>query len=249
VSALVETDGLSESDAVVVVLEQEETAPPSVSEQAEEVARAAATLSLRGAELAAARRLPELRPVARDVVGLAVLSVALITAFGFGNWGAASALSTVMSDWQAALVLTATWIAIGILVAAVLLRGGPLARNWRRVVAPASADNLQERQEGVDQAERELRESIDRLGEAIADAAERKIAAAVLPLAGGMVEVGEEMVDATDEIIEKADEITDVIEERLPGGVVVNRVFDFVLVPGRFGIRIARSVLSVDRNE
>ena len=58
-----------------------------------------------------------------------------------------------------------------------------------------------------------------------------------------------EMVDATDEIIEKADEITDVIEERLPGGVVVNRVFDFVLVPGRFGVRIARSVLSVDRNE
>jgi hypothetical protein len=58
-----------------------------------------------------------------------------------------------------------------------------------------------------------------------------------------MVEVGEEMVDATDELIEKADEITDVIEEQVPGGIVVNRVVDFVLVPGRFGIRIARSVL------
>ena len=58
---------------------------------------------------------------------------------------------------------------------------------------------------------------------------------------------GRAMVDATDEIIEKADEITDVIEERLPGGVVVNRAFDFVLMPGRFGVRVVRSVLSVER--
>jgi hypothetical protein len=228
---------------VVVVLEEEEAAPVAVSERAEQVARAAATLSLRGAELAAARRAPELRPVARDLVGLAVLALAGITAFGFVNWAAASALSTTLADWAAALVLAAAWIAIGVLVAALFLRGGPLSRNWRRVVAPATADNLQERQEAVEQAGRSLREAIDEFGEAVAQAAEQKIAAAVLPLAGGMVEVGEEMVDATDEIIEKADEITDAIEERVPGGIVVNRVVDFVLVPGRFGIRIARSVL------
>jgi len=148
-----------------------------------------------------------------------------------------------MPDWAAALVLAAAWIAIGVLIAAVFLRGGPLSRNWRRVVAPASADNLQEREEAVEQAGASLREAIDQFGEAVAQAAEQKIAAAVLPLAGGMVEVGEEMVEATDDLVEKADEITDVIEERLPGGVVVNRVVDFVLVPGKFGIRIARSVM------
>jgi hypothetical protein len=240
---MAQTDGHSETDAVVVVLEEEETAPVPVSERAEQVARAAATLSMRGAELAAARRAPELRPVARDVAGLAALALAGITAFGFANWAAASALSTTMADWAAALVLAAAWIAIGLLVAALFLRGGPLSRNWRRLVAPAAADNLQERQDAVGEAGRNLREAIDEFGEAVAQAAEQKIAAAVLPLAGGMVEVGEEMVDATDEIIEKADEITDVIEERLPGGIVVNRVVDFVLVPGRFGIRIARSVL------
>jgi hypothetical protein len=240
---MAQTDGHSETDAVVVVLEEEETAPVPVSERAEQVARAAATLSMRGAELAAARRAPELRPVARDLAGLAALALAGITAFGFANWAAASALSTTMADWAAALVLAAAWIAIGLLVAALFLRGGPLSRNWRRLVAPAAADNLQERQDAVGEAGRNLREAIDEFGEAVAQAAEQKIAAAVLPLAGGMVEVGEEMVDATDEIIEKADEITDVIEERLPGGIVVNRVVDFVLVPGRFGIRIARSVL------
>jgi methyl-accepting chemotaxis protein len=167
----------------------------------------------------------------------------VITAFAFVNWAAASALSTVMTDWEAGLVLAAAWIAAGALVAALLLCGGPLSRNWRRVVTPASADNLQERQEAVDEAGQRLREAIDQFGDAVAEAAEQRIAAAVLPLAGGMVEVGEEMVEATDEIIDKADEITDMIEEKVPGGIVVNRVVDFVLVPGRFGIRVARSVL------
>lgn len=239
---MAQTDGHSEPDAVVVILE-EETASVPVSERAEQVARAAATLSVRGAELAAARRAPELRPVARDLAGVAALALAGITAFGFANWAAASALSTTMADWVAALVLAAAWIAIGLLVAALFLRGGPLSRNWRRIVAPAAADSLQKRQEAVEQAGRSLHEAIDLFGEAVAEAAEQKIAAAVLPLAGGMVEVGEEMVEATDEMIEKADEITDVIEERLPGGIVVNRVVDLVLVPGKFGIRIARSVL------
>jgi hypothetical protein len=237
-------DGQRESDAVVVILEEEETARVPVSERAEQVARAGATLSLRGAELAAARRTPELCPLARDVVGLAAFALAAITAFGFANWAAASALSTALTDWAAALALAAAWIAIGVLAAGLLLRGGPLARNRRRLLAPASADNLEERQAAVDEAGRELREAIDQFGEAIAGAAQDAIAAAVLPLAGGMVEVGEDMVDATDTVIEKADEITDAIEESVPGGIVINRVFDFVLVPGRFGIRIARSVLS-----
>src|SRR5690242_18296095 len=101
---MAETDGHSEPDAVVLVLEEEETASVPVSKRAEQVARAAATLSLRGAELAAARRAPELRPVARDLAGVAVLALAAITAFGFANWAAASALSTTMGDWAAALV-------------------------------------------------------------------------------------------------------------------------------------------------
>ena len=144
---MAQTDGQSVTDVVVVI--EEETVTPRVSDQAEEVARAAAALSLRGAELATVRRLPTLRPVARDVAALAALSVTLITAFVFANWAAASALSTVLTDWQAALVLTAAWPAIGIVVAAVLLRGGPLARNWRRVAAPTSPENLEEREQAV----------------------------------------------------------------------------------------------------
>lgn len=237
------------ADSVVILATDDETARASVSEHVEQVARAAASLTFRAAELGTARRLPQVRHAAREVVGVAALCASLITAFGFGNWAAASALSTVLTDWQAALVLAAAWVTVGVLLTAWLLPAEKLVRNPRRVLAPASADNLEERQKALEQAEQTLRETIDRLGEAIAFAAEQRIAAAVLPLAGGMVEVGEEMVEATDEVIEAADEITDVIEERLPGGEVVNRVFDVVLVPGRFGVRIARSVLSVGRSE
>lgn len=240
---MAQTDGQHGPDTFVVVVETEEAASVPVSERAEQVARAAAMLSVRGAELAAARRAPELRPVARDAAGIAALALAGVTAFAFANWAAASALSTAMADWAAGLVLAAAWIAIGVLAGVLLLRGGPLSRNWRRIVEPAAAGNLRELEEAVDEAGRRLREAIDEFGDAIAQAAEQKIAAAVLPLAGDMVEVGEEMVDATDEIIEKTDEITDAIEETVPGGIVINRVVDFVLVPGKFGIRVARSVL------
>jgi hypothetical protein len=64
-------------------------------------------------------------------------------------------------------------------------------------------------------------------------------------LLGVMVRAGEGMVDATGDVIEAADEITDALEERLPGGIVVNRAFDIALVPGKFGVRVARSVLKV----
>ncbi len=70
----------------------------------------------------------------------------------------------------------------------------------------------------------------------------------ILPIAGGVVEAGEGMVDATDDVIEAADEITDALQERLPGGVVVNRAFDLVLVPGKFGVRVARVVLKVGQD-
>ena len=64
-------------------------------------------------------------------------------------------------------------------------------------------------------------------------------------LLGVMVRAGEGMVDATGDVFEAADEITDALEERLPGGIVVNRAFDIALVPGKFGVRVARSVLKV----
>ncbi len=51
------------------------------------------------------------------------------------------------------------------------------------------------------------------------------------------------VVDAGDEIIESADEIVESITEDVPGGGVVNQMWDVVLMPGRFGVRVATTVL------
>ena len=223
----------------------EENDRQPVAEVAEEVGRDAATLALRRAQLELAEQAPEVRHVAFDLAAAAICGLALLTAFVFGNWAVASALSSSLPGWQAPLVLAAAWAAIGLVAAGLLERrkhllGGLLADR---------TDTMRRRRAALEEAEHELGDTLGRLSDAIAQAAEDRIAAAILPLAGGMVEVGEGMVEATDDVVEAADEITDVIEETVPGGVVVNRAFDVALAPGRFGIRVARTAFKISRDE
>jgi hypothetical protein len=249
-------DGDSTTAVIVVTEVEAETAPDaeaeadgSVSEGVEGVARAAGLVALRGADVIAARRQPDVRRAVIDLGSLAIVVAAAVTAFAFANWAAASALTTAVSDWFAALIMAAIWIAVAVLLAAFLLRGDRSLVSYRkRFLAKDAAETLPERQEALEEAEQELRVQLDALADAIGAAAQERITAAILPLAGGMVEVGEEMVDATDEVIDAADEITDAIEERVPGGFAVNRAFDFALVPGRFGIRVARTVFKLGPN-
>jgi hypothetical protein len=221
-------------------------ADESVSVLVEQVARDGGMFAYRGAELAAAGRLPELRRVARDIAGVVCLVVVLLTAFALGNWAAASALSAPLPGWRAPLVLAAAWIVVALVLAALLARAErELARTMRRAVFANSVETLAERQRALEQAQQKLRESLDELAGGVGGAAQQMIAAAILPLAGGMVEAGEGMIEATDEVIEATDEITDALEEKVPGGVIVNRAFDLALVPGRVGVRFARTVLRV----
>jgi len=100
-----------------------------------------------------------------------------------------------------------------------------------------------------EEAEERFRATFDELTDAISRAAEQRVAGLLLPVAGGMVAAGEGMIEATDDVMGAADEITDALEERVPGGFVVNRVVDFALVPGRFGVRVLRIVLRQGPNE
>ena len=52
------------------------------------------------------------------------------------------------------------------------------------------------------------------------------------------------ITDIGEDLIEGADEIVEAITEELPGGGVVNQVWDVVLAAGRFGIRVATTVLN-----
>jgi hypothetical protein len=53
---------------------------------------------------------------------------------------------------------------------------------------------------------------------------------------GGAVEVGGDILEASDDMVEA-------IAEELPGGGVVNQMWDVVLIPGRFGVKVATTVL------
>ena len=138
------------------------------------------------------------------------------------NASAVLALSTVMDGWLAALALALAWSVVGALLALAL---------WAR------AKQLRAREPGTieearDRAEQAVRDTLEQLAPTIT----KEIALAAVPTAEGLADMGEEL-------IEGADEIVDAITEELPGGSVINQVWDIVLAPGRFGIRVVTTVL------
>jgi hypothetical protein len=106
----------------------------------EQAGRDVSTLAVRELQLAAARHRPTVRRVLRDIVAVLAIALALLTAFAFLNVAADRALSSVMPDWAAALVLAAAWIALGALLFAVLLRRGERAAGARRWWVALAAD-------------------------------------------------------------------------------------------------------------
>jgi hypothetical protein len=199
---------------------------------------------MREAQLRAARNMPEVRRVARDLVGTVVIVVAFLSAFVFVNVAAMDGLSRAMPTWAAALVLAGVWI----VVAGGLLLVGPMRRarrwlGWLLFKAPPSGA-VADLEEARDQAAAEVRATVERVGPALVV----EIATAAVPsagdvaggLAGGVVEAGDSLLEVSDEIVE-------VIAAEIPGGGVVNQVWDVVLTPGRFGVRVATTVLKAVR--
>lgn len=214
----------------------------SVSELVERLGRDASRLIFYETALAGSQRVPELRRTVRDLAMVVGVFLAFASAFLLANWAAVSGLSSVLSDWLAALVLAAAWLALGaLLFAALLVRLGHVSglKWWRMVDADrdAAATPLQVSR---DEAEEAVRDTLDRLSGAIAREAAGQIASAVTPFAGAAADVGGELLETSEEIVE-------VIEEQLPGGGNVRQVIDFVLLPGRFGLRIATTALGRDQ--
>ena len=208
---------------------------PSLTELFEQLGRDLGELGVSEAQLEAARNMPEVRRAARNVAGTLVVVLAALTGFVFLNVAAMDGLSKILAPWLAALVLAALWMT----VAAVLVFGfmGSTRRwlSWIVLKAPSNA--------AVDELERDRNAAgsaalttLERVGPALAV----QIALAAVPDAGdvasGVVEVG-------DNVLEMSDEIVEVVTEQLPGGGVVNQVWDVALKPGRLGIKVATTVL------
>lgn len=219
---------------------------PDVTERVEDVARAAAVLAARGGELAAAQHQDDVRRAVRTTAGLATAAVALLTGFAFANVAAERALSSALSGWRAPLVLAGLWLVVGLVAAALVARWEPWLARLLHGTGEHREAVLAERQRAFDDAQSAMHEALEALVAATAAAAQREIAAAVMP--ESIADVGEGLTDLGDKALDMVDDGTDAIQERIPGGVVVNRAFDIALVPGRIGVRAARTVFSLGQS-
>lgn len=220
---------------------EEDSAEESVSELVEQVGRDAGTLVLRELELAGSRHMPALRRTGRDLALAAAAAAAFLTAFALANWAAVLALSSVLPDWLAPLVLAAAWAALGALLLFKVRShtGDVLGTGWRRAVWGDPVEVIKEREQAREEAEAALRDRLDLLAEAIAVDAEERIRDAVVPVADGVIDAGEDL-------LEVADDLTDAIEDTVPGGGLLNRVLDLALLPGRVCVKVARTALARD---
>ena len=207
---------------------------PSATELLAELGRDLSVLGFLEAQLALSRNMPEVRRAARDLAGAVVAALAFLTAFVFANVALVLGLATAMSAWLAALVVAAIWVVVGGAVTlALMVRAGRVTGwKWWRVFTAGPEEAGGDLEQARDEAEQAVRDTLERLAPALT----LEIASAAIPMAGGVVDAGEDILEAADDIVES-------IAEDLPAGGVVNQVWDVVLMPGRFGLRVATTVL------
>jgi len=220
----------------------EETVEPdedtSVTELLIQLGGDVSVLAFCEAQLAASRNMPEVRRAARDIAAALVAGIAFLTAFVFVNVAAMLALATVMPSWLAALTLFLVWLLIGAAVAiALMVRAGHVTGwKWWRIFTAGPEESLKDLERARAEAEEAVLATLQRLAPAVTV----EIAAAAVPVAagavGGVVDVGSDLLEASDDMVEA-------IAEDLPGGGRVNQMWDVVLMPGRFGVRVATTVL------
>jgi hypothetical protein len=161
-----------------------------------------------------------------------------VTAFACVNVAAVLGLSNAVTDWLAALLVGAAWIVIGAVLAVFLaIRAGRVTGwHWWRIFRGGPQEARQDLEQACEDAKGAVRATLDRLAPAISV----EIAAAAIPVAG---DVADAALDAGEDILELSDDLVEAIADDVPGGGVVNQVWDVVLIPGRFGIKVAGTVL------
>ena len=192
-------------------------------------------LAICQAELKTARHSAEVKRTVRDLAASALIATAFLAAFAFLNVAAFGGLSTNLSTWLSALVLAVFWLVVGALGSVAVVRhvrGSPLW--WIATTRPAEAIEELERQRA------EAHQAVRATLEQVVPAVSIEVATAAIPsasgIAGGVVGAGEGLLEASDEIVEE-------VVDEIPGGGVVNQIRGVVLVPGRFGLRVATTVL------
>jgi len=211
---------------------------PSVTELVEQLGRELGALALSEAQLEASRNAPEVKRGAVAVAGAGVAAIALLTAFAFFNVAVVTGLSAAVSTWLASLLLAAAWLAVGGTLLLVFAARARRSRLWT-VFARSSTEAAADLERARDEAVGAVRATLEQLGPAIAVGLASAAVPAAGDIAGGVVDMGDSLLDASDEIV-------DAIAAEVPAGGVVNQIWDVALMPGRFGLRVATTVLRRD---
>jgi hypothetical protein len=210
---------------------EEKHGDPSVTELFEQLGREVGLLVFCEAQLETARNMPHVRRAGRDAGAVALALLAFATAFVCLNVAAGIGLSTALAGWLAALVLAGVWLVLGGLVGLLILARLRQARIWT-VISARPAEAITQLEEARNEAAGAVRATAEQLGPALSI----EIASAAVPAAG---DIAEGVLDASDDVVEA-------IAETLPAGSVVNQIWDVALMPGRFGLRVATTVLRRD---
>jgi hypothetical protein len=229
-------DEISESSAEDEEARGDEA--PSLTELLVRLGRDVGVLVFCETHLAAARNLPEVRRAARDIAGALVAGLAFLTAFVFANVAALHGLTAIVSPWLAALILCLAWLTVGLaLVIVLMVRAGDVTRwRWWRVFRGGREESLEDLERARADAEDAVRETLALLTPAITV----EIASASVGAAGDMAD---DVVEAGEDLLESSEEFVEGIAEDIPGAGVVSQVWGIALMPGRFGIRVATTVL------
>jgi hypothetical protein len=217
---------------------ERENGSGSLTELVEQLGREVGLLSLCEARLEAARNVPQVRRAAGGALVLTIGAAAFLTAFAFANVAAFVGLSAVMPAWGAALVLAAGWLALGGAVSLLVLSQLRQTPGWRwwSTSPERHAAAVHELERARADAALAVRATLERLPAAITV----ELASSAVPVAAG---IATGVVDVTDDLLEASDDMVEAIADDLPGGGVVNQIWDVVLMPGRFGLRVATTVL------
>jgi hypothetical protein len=200
----------------------------SAAELLEQLAREVGALVGHEARRAASRHKPEIRRGGLAAGVALAVALALLTALVLVNAAAVRALDTTLSSWAAPLVLAAAWLVLGTLLALALRARVRRAVAWKRGEADVEAAR--------EEAERAVRETLEQLIPALA----AELALAAVPIAG---DIATGVIDAGEELLEDVDDFVEEMVDDVPGGGVVNQMWDVALMPGRLGFRVATAFL------
>jgi hypothetical protein len=212
----------------------------SLSELVDQLGHETGTLVLRELTLSATHHVPEVRRAARLGAALLVIAAAFAAAFALANWAVVDALSSSLHGWRAPLVVAAFWLVVGtvvLLVVMVKLGRASGLRWWRD-----TSEVQEEVEKARDEAAAAVRATLVRTGPVAAREGAKAMAAATVPLAEGVVDAGEAILDIGGDML-------DTVEGQMPQTGAVREVVDLMLTPGRFGLRIATTVLRGNAKE